>query len=153
MARRTKAQLAPEAYLTLMRVHARLAGDLATLFTAHGLTQATYNALRILRGAGPDGLPCNAVGERLVNRVPDVTRLLDRMERDGLVRRERSSEDRRVVRAFLTDEGRTRVAALDDPVLQRHLDQFADFSTADLESLLGALERLVAGAPAPAPGD
>ncbi|MEM6673978.1 MAG: MarR family transcriptional regulator [Planctomycetota bacterium] len=147
MARRSKAQLAPDAYLTLVRAHERLAGGMHSLFKQHGLTQATYNVLRILRGAGPEGLPCSSVGDRLVTRVPDVTRLLDRMERDGLVRRERSSEDRRVVLAFLSDEGRARVDSLDEPVLAAHLAQFEGFTTAELESLISALGRFLEPVP------
>lgn len=142
MASRTKNLVARDTYLALMRAHERLTAGTAALFKGHGLTQATYNVLRILRGAGDTGLPCNAVGERLVNRVPDVTRLLDRMERDGLVRRERSASDRRVVLAFLTPEGKTRVDALDDPVMALHGAQFDAFTARELEALEAALARL-----------
>jgi DNA-binding MarR family transcriptional regulator len=144
MAPRTKNLLARDTYIAVMRVHERLAAQSSALFKRHGLTLATYNVLRILRGAGTDGLPCNAVGERLVNRVPDVTRLLDRMERDGLVLRERGTQDRRVVRAFLTEEGHTRVDSLDQPVLDLHAMQFEDFGMRDLTALKTALQRLIA---------
>ena len=134
--------LASKTFLALLRAHERLVARTAALFKEHGLTMATYNAVRILRGAGPDGLPCHAVGERLVNRVPDVTRLLDRMERDGLVTRERSALDRRVVLAHLTPEGRRRADALDQPVLDLNAAQFEGFSEPELEVLRVALERL-----------
>ncbi len=139
MASRSKNVLARDTYLAVMRAHESLSTGATSLFKEHGLTQATYNALRILRGAGADGLPCNVVGERLVNRVPDVTRLLDRMERDGLVLRERSTEDRRVVLAFLTKERRKRVDVLDEPVLALHAAQFKDVAARDLEALESAL--------------
>ena len=77
-----------------------------------------------------------------MNRVPDVTRLLDRMEDAGLVTRSRCTEDRRVVRAALTAEGRKRVDTLDDPVLELHAEQCADLRAGDLEALEDLLERL-----------
>lgn len=142
MATRPKPVLARDVYLAVMRAHERLSGGAAALFKEHGLTQAHFNVLRILRGGPAEGLPCQIVGQRLVNRVPDVTRLLDRMEDAGLVTRSRCTEDRRVVRAALTAEGRKRVDTLDDPVLELHAEQCADLRAGDLEALEGLLERL-----------
>jgi len=135
MGTRSKDILARDTYLALLQAHEVLQAGAATLFKSHGLTAAQYNVLRILRGAGKDGLPCQMIGERLVNRVPDVTRLLDRMERDGLVVRERSEQDRRVVRARLVPAGRSKVDSLDDPVLELHRDQFKGINRSDLEAL------------------
>lgn len=148
MASRSKTVLARDTYLALVRAQDRLVGQAAALVKGSGLTIATYNVLRILRGAGHDGLACGEIGERLIHRVPDVTRLLDRMERDGLVRRSRSSDDRRVVLTQLTPKGRTAVDALDEPVMALHAQQFAGLSVRELEALEAALERLAEAAPA-----
>lgn len=145
---RSRSILARDAYLALVRAQDRLAGQAAALLRGRGLTTATYNVLRILRGAGGAGLSCGEIGERLIHRVPDVTRLLDRMERDGWVRRERSSDDRRVVRTQLTPAARKAVNALDEPVLELHAAQFADLSVREIEALETALERLGRDAPA-----
>ena len=147
MTTRSKTVLARDTYLALVRAQDRLVGQAADLVKTRGLTIATYNALRILRGAGPEGLACGEIAERLIHRVPDVTRLLDRMERDGLVRRARSSDDRRVVRTQLTAKGRAAVDALDEPVMALHAEQFAGLSVRELELLERALERLAAAAP------
>lgn len=145
---RAKTVLARDTYLALVRAQDRLAAQAMGLVKGRGLTLATYNVLRILRGAGGEGLACGEIGERLIHRVPDVTRMLDRMERDGLVRRARSSEDRRVVRTQLTAKGRAAVDALDEPVAALHAEQFAGFSVREIEALEVALERLAADAPA-----
>ena len=139
MGKRTRDIIARDTYLSLVRANEQLQAEASDLFKGHGLTQAQFNVLRILRGAGEDGLPCQAIGDRLVTRVPDVTRLLDRMERDGLVLRTRSSGDRRVVIATLTALGTTKVGELDEPVLELHRSQFRGLSAPDNE----ALERLL----------
>lgn len=139
MGKRPRDIVARDTFLSLVRAHERLQAEASDLFKGHGLTQAQFNVLRILRGAGDEGLPCQAIGDRLVTRVPDVTRLLDRMERDGLVLRTRSAEDRRVVIATLTALGTAKVGDLDDPVLELHRHQFRGLSAADNE----ALERLL----------
>lgn len=142
MAARPKPVLARDVYLSVMRAHERLSSRVATLLKEHGLSQPQYNVLRILRGAPKEGLPSQMVGQRLVNRVPDVSRLLDRMEDAGLVARVRSTEDRRVVRATLTAEGRRRVNTLDDPVLELHASQASGLKASELETLEALLERL-----------
>ncbi|MEZ6014556.1 MAG: MarR family transcriptional regulator [Planctomycetota bacterium] len=129
-------------FVELLKTHERLQSEFALLFKQHKLTLAQFNVLRILRGAGPQGLACQEIGERLINRLPDVTRLLDRMEAARLVSRERSSEDRRVVTVKLTAEGRRRVDALDEPVLALHEQQVAHLSVREVEELASALERL-----------
>jgi DNA-binding MarR family transcriptional regulator len=80
------------------------------------LTLQQYNVLRILRGAGPDGLPTLEIGERMIERMPGVTRLLDRLEHKGLCVRERSADDRRQVLCRLTDAGQAILASLDAPI-------------------------------------
>jgi DNA-binding MarR family transcriptional regulator len=79
----------------------------------HGLSATQYNVLRILRGAGESGRTCGEVGDRLITRDPDITRLLDRMEKRGLIRRERQTKDRRVIQAYITDEGLALLKDLD----------------------------------------
>jgi DNA-binding MarR family transcriptional regulator len=95
--------------------------------------------LRILRGAGDEGLCRNEVAERLLNRMPDATRLLDRMEAAGLVTRERSSEDRRLVRTQITKKGRQLVDSLDEPVEKEHERQLGHMSEKQLRALIDLL--------------
>lgn len=142
MPARERSIQARDAYLAMVRAHEALLGSAAALFREHGLTQAQYNVLRILRGGGEDGLPSQEVGRRLVTRVPDVTRMLDRMEASGWIARERSDSDRRVVRARLTDGGRALVDRLDGPVLELHGRQFEGFGDDELDALVGLLGRL-----------
>ena len=94
-----------EAYLALLRTADALQTSVEAKLGEFGLTGTQYNALRILRGAGPEGLPCSEIGERMITRDPDVTRLLNRLEKRGLVRRTRAHADRRVVRGIITAAG------------------------------------------------
>jgi len=107
-----------------------------------GLTHPQYNVLRILAGAGAAGLPCGEVGSRMVTRDPDVTRLLDRMEKNGHVRRGRASEDRRVVRAYLTAEGAATLRLLEKPVRDAIRQPLAPLGTAKLDQLTALLEEV-----------
>jgi DNA-binding MarR family transcriptional regulator len=86
---------------------------------AKDLSHTQYNVLRILRGS-PQGLPCGEIAGRMITRDPDVTRLLDRMEKRGLISRARDSHDRRTVLARLTPEGLKLVDRLDEPVQSMH---------------------------------
>src|ERR1700726_5117737 len=86
---------------------------------AEDLSSTQYNVLRILRGA-PQGLPCGEIAGRMITRDPDVTRLLDRMEKRGLISRARDSRDRRLVLARSSAEGLKLVKRLEEPVQQRH---------------------------------
>jgi len=133
-----------DAYLAILRANEKIQADFAALFRQHDLSQPTYNVLRILRGARPDGLSCGAIAERMVNRVPDITRLVDRLERHGLVARERSTTDRRVVRVNVTRKGLELLASLEEPVLTLHRLQFAGFSRKELTDLKRLLDRVLA---------
>ncbi|MEM6454896.1 MAG: MarR family transcriptional regulator [Acidobacteriota bacterium] len=106
------------------------------------LTPTQYNALRILRQVGEDGLPCREIGSRMITRDPDVTRLLDRLELRGLVIRSRDPRDRRVVRARATDEGVSLVNSLDDVMQRCHERQFGELDADELRSLNDMLERI-----------
>ena len=94
-----------------------------------------YNVLRILRGAEPAGLCRNELRDRMLTRMPDVTRLLDRMEEAGLVARSRDNEDRRMVSTRITKAGRQLVDALDSPVGQLHRRRFGHLTDEQLSSL------------------
>jgi len=112
------ASVEAEAFLALQRTADQLQGRVAEFLKASGLSPTQYNALRILRGAAAEGLPCSEIGERMIHRDPDVTRLLDRLERRGLVTRGRSPQDRRVIVAKITRAGLGSLARLDRPVEQ-----------------------------------
>ncbi len=106
-----------------------------------GLTGAQYNVLRILRGAG-EGLACKEIGERMISRDPDITRLLDRMEKRGLITRERQSDDRRVVKTRVTAKGLGLLKGLDQPVRELHKRQFQRLSASRLGALATMLEEI-----------
>src|SRR5262249_58936365 len=109
-----------EAFLNLARTLDHLNQPFERLFAAHGLTGPQYNVLRILRGHGAEGVPCHEIGAQMVTRMPDVTRLLDRLEQAGLATRQRSQSDRRVVLVRVTPAGLDLLAKLDRPVLDLH---------------------------------
>lgn len=94
-----------EAMLNVMATSSWLMGELAAAMAPYQVTPAQYNVLRILRGSHPESVTCSAIGERLLDRTPDVTRLLDRLERAGLIHRERAEHDRRVVQVRITPTG------------------------------------------------
>lgn len=129
-----------EVFLNAIRTADALIRGESNLLKPHGLTSAQYNVLRILRGAGPDGLRCADVSERLVTRDPDVTRLLDRLEAAGLVSRARNDRDRRVITAALTSAGAALLAELDDPIDQLHRTQLGHMPQATLRQLSALLE-------------
>src|SRR6266566_7863061 len=107
-----------EAYLSLLRTADALQTQVEARLKEFGLTGTQYNALRILRGAGPEGLACREIGERMITRDPDITRLLDRLEARGLLTRTRDQKDRRVITARITSEGRRLLEALDQPIAE-----------------------------------
>ena len=109
-----------EAGLNLVRTQDYLQGEFARLFGAHGLSPPQYNVLRILRGHGGEGLPCQEIAAQMITRMPDITRLVDRLEQAGLARRARTAADRRKVLVKITAAGLERLARLDKPVLELH---------------------------------
>src|SRR5580700_2658326 len=121
--RATEAALEARVFVTLMRTADALARGAEALLKPYGLSGTQYNVLRILRGAGPAGLACREVGCRLISRDPDITRLLDRLERRGLITRTREQKDRRVVKTFITGKGLQILAKLDAPVREMHRRQ------------------------------
>mgnify|MGYP001352881648 CR=1 FL=1 len=139
-----------EAYLNILRSAAVLAGDVLPILRAEGLTESSYNALRILRGHHPHGCPSGVVGDQMVVRVPDVTRLLDRLEDAGLVARCRDSDDRRVVTARITEKGLAMLARLDEPLNAANRAMFAHMTADELRTLSALLVKARSGErPAP----
>jgi len=106
-----------EAYLNLLRTTAVLYAQYEQPLKSSGLSEPQYNVLRILRGIGGCGAPCSEIGNRMITRVPDVTRLVDRLEAAGLVERCRIAEDRRVVQVKITRQGLELLAQLDEPLV------------------------------------
>ena len=108
--------LGSEAIVALQRTASDLQWRLTEFLKPYGISPTQYNALRILRGAGDEGLACNEIGERMLNRDPDITRLLDRLVKSGLARRGRCKTDRRVITARITDNGLALLKSLDAPL-------------------------------------
>jgi DNA-binding MarR family transcriptional regulator len=136
--KRSKAQA--DAYLAVVRTAEDMQRGFSELLKKSDLSFAQYNVLRILRGAGSDGLTCGGVSERLVQHGPDVTRLLDRLEKRSLIERHRDQKDRRVVRTAITDSGLRLLADLDEPVDAVHEQQMGHLSEAHLKELMTLLE-------------
>jgi DNA-binding MarR family transcriptional regulator len=132
--RRPFAHPEQEAALNLMRTADWLGLAFGRLFRQHGLSAPQYNVLRILRGEGAP-LPSLEIAARMVTGVPDITRLIDRLEGAGLVARRRCDEDRRVVYVALTDAGVAALATLDGPVLELHRTLLGHLRREDLEAL------------------
>ncbi len=105
--------LEQEVFLNLQRTADALSRRVSAALKPLGLSPTQFNVLRILRGAGTSGLPCGEIGERMVTRDPDITRLLDRMEKRGLIERCRESSDRRVITARISKDGLRLLAEFD----------------------------------------
>lgn len=131
--------LEQEAMLSVLRTAAVLEHGMAEVLKPFGITRTQFNVLRILRGAGNDGLCRYEVAERMVAQVPDVTRLLDRLEQMGLVARARSDADRRHVTTRITRKGLDMLAKLDAPVAARHREQLGRLGREKLRALVDLL--------------
>lgn len=125
--------------VSIARTAAVLEHATAEALKPYGLTPTQYNALRILRGAEPEGLGRNEVRDRLIARVPDATRLLDRLGEMGLVVRAREGDDRRVVRARITRAGLELLAGLEDVVQRLHRRQLGHLGERKLRTLVNLL--------------
>lgn len=135
-----------EAYIAL-RLTAQIVDEpwVRYLRRTEGISPSQYNLLRILRGAGPDGRTMSEIAERMINRDPDTTRLADRMVKNGLARRARETEDRRVVRLFITDAGLEMAARLDEAVDVFLKQAMAGLNARDLNTLTTLLEEVRSG--------
>lgn len=136
--RRTREQ---QVFLGILKAADLLDGELAEMLRPAELSPTQYNVLRILRAAGEEGLPCGQIGQRMLTRDPDITRLLDRMEKRGALVRLRDGGDRRVVRARLTPAGIKALGELDEPVARLHERQLGHLRPAELKTLAGLLSK------------
>jgi DNA-binding MarR family transcriptional regulator len=130
-----------EAFLNLFRTTTLLQADFERLFKRCGISEPQYNVLRILRGAGPGGLPSTEIAGRMITRVPDITRLVDRLEVAKLVERCRTPEDRRVVIVKIVAKGLEVLAGLDEPITRLHLRQLGHLTRQELAELNRLLVR------------
>jgi len=126
-------------FLELMRTVDMLSRGMVHILKAEDLSSTQYNVLRILRGA-PEGLACGEVANRMITRDPDVTRLLDRLEKRGLISRCRETADRRTVMARITSEGLKLLARLDVPVQSGHQKQLGHLGQKRLRELTELLQ-------------
>jgi DNA-binding MarR family transcriptional regulator len=129
-------------FVAILKTADALGREAEQLLKSHALTGAQYNVLRILRGAAPAGLPCSAIGNRMISQDPDMTRLLDRMEKRNLISRARQSHDRRVVLTRITREGLELLKTLDQPVRDLHRRQFRHMAATRLKMLARLLEEV-----------
>jgi DNA-binding MarR family transcriptional regulator len=128
-----------QAFILIQKTADVLAQQVEQFLKRSGLTGTQYNVLRILRGAGPEGLACSSIGEKMISHDPDMTRLLDRMQKRGLITRQRQSDDRRVVKTRITPRGLALLKRLDTPIHKLHKDQFQRVHPQQLKTLLQSL--------------
>lgn len=141
MSTRTTRRPPPSAaFLSIVQAAEEMQRGVAELLKTRDLSLAQYNVLRILRGSGAEGATCSDVGHNLVRHDPDVTRLLDRLEKRGLIERARDTKDRRVVRTKITKAGATLLAELDDPVDELHARQLGHVGSKRLADLVALLD-------------
>lgn len=131
-----------EALLAMLRTADVAKQRFSEIFEREGATFQQYNVLRILRDAGPQGLPTLEIGERMIERTPGVTRIVDRLEGKNWVSRKRCTEDRRKVWCRLTDEGEALLARLDDPVAEADDDIFRSLQPEEIDNLIDSLDAL-----------
>jgi len=131
--------------LNILRTADVMTQRLTDLLKPSGLSPTQYNVLRILRGAAGKGVCCGEIGERMITRDPDVTRLIDRLEKRNLLTRSRSKEDRRFVSIHLTPEGLELVNQLDEPLEKWNRKLMQNISSGEMKVLIELLEQLREG--------
>ena len=134
-----------EAYLSLLRTSGALQAQVEAQFKRFGLTGTQYNALRILRGAGPEGLPCREIGERMITHDPDITRLLNRLEDRGFVERTRARHDRRVIYGKIAAAGLKLLREMDAPIEKYGREMLRHVGQERLKQLIELLELVRGG--------
>ena len=132
--------LEEEAALNLLRTTDALVRQTVEMLKAWSLSPTQYNALRILRGAGAEGVTCGELSERMLTKDPDITRLIDRLDTRGLITRGRHDQDRRVVRTRITQAGLDLLAEIDKPARKLSREQLGHLSEDQLRQLIGLLE-------------
>jgi DNA-binding MarR family transcriptional regulator len=133
-AHKTKSSFEEAVFLDLLRTSDVLSRGIAYVLKNADLSSNQYNVLRILRGA-PEGLPCGEIGSRMITRDPDITRLLDRLEKRELISRCRETKDRRMVLTRISPEGLKLLARLDGPVQEAHREQLGHLGKERLKAL------------------
>jgi DNA-binding MarR family transcriptional regulator len=131
-----------QAVVGLLRTADAIKRSLAHVIEPHGITPQQYNVLRILRGAAPEGLPTLTIGERMVEQTPGVTRLIDRLERKGLVARIPCPKDRRRVFCQITPKGLDLLEQLDEPVNRWDAQTVSILPPSEVDSLIKLLDRV-----------
>lgn len=131
-----------EAYLSLLRTSDALEASVESNLKEFGLTGTQYNALRILRGAGAEGLPCSEIGERMITHDPDITRLLNRLQKRGLAVRARARNDRRVIHGKITAAGLKLLREMDEPVEKHGREMLKHVGQEQLAQLIELLEEV-----------
>jgi DNA-binding MarR family transcriptional regulator len=124
-----------EAYLNLVRTHALLSDEVAELFKQHHLSQPLYNVLKVVARMGSTGMPSQSIAQYMVARDPDITRLVDRLQKDGSIERERDEQDRRIVRVRVTQLGLESIEKLDPLIWKLHQQQLGHLDQKQLELL------------------
>lgn len=143
--------VAQEAAIGLLRTADVVRRRIAATLAPEGVTPQQYNVLRILRGAGPDGLPTLEIVARLIEQAPGITRLCDALERRGWLSRLRLSTDRRVVRCRVTPAGLALLTRLDEPIAKADATALGSLRPAELTLLIGLLDRIRAAGDAALP--
>ncbi len=136
-----------EAYLSILRTHSLLSAPFDRLFREHGISSPQYNILRILRGHQETGLPCLEIASQMITSVPDITRLLDRLEKAKSVRRERSLQDRRVVLVEITAAGKKILTKLAKPLAEAEKASLNHLTKKELADLIRLLSKARGDAP------
>jgi DNA-binding MarR family transcriptional regulator len=131
-----------EVFLNVQRTADALMQELLDVLRPFGLSATQYNVLRILRGAGDNGVTCKDIAARMITRDPDITRLLDRLERRKLLTRSRAKEDRRFVAIRITQEGLLLLRELDEPVGQKQVDLMRHVNHEHLPLAIDLMEQL-----------
>ena len=131
-----------EVFLNIQRTADAMMQELLDVLKPFGLSATQYNVLRILRGAGEAGVTCKEIAARMITRDPDVTRLLDRLERRHLLTRARAKEDRRFVAIRISDQGLALLHQLDEPVIGKQVALMRHMSRGQLETAVDLLEQL-----------
>ena len=140
--RRPFPSVAQEGVVSVMRTADLLRRRMAALVEPFGITTQQFNVLRILRGGGPDGLPTLEVGARMVEVTPGITRLLDRLEAKGLVRRQRCPKDRRQHLCWITQQGLEVLVSLDEPVVRTSNEALRGLTRDEQSTLVRLLDQL-----------
>ena len=130
-----------EAYLSIWRTYSLLSRQFDRFFREHGISSSQYNILRILRGQKGKGLASCQIASRMVSCVPDIIRLLDRLEKGGLVKRERSKEDRRVVEITITKEGMNLLEMLDEPIRKKDKSVLGHMSQKEITDVIRLMSK------------